>query len=80
MNTDIHFLSYLAQLLLEGEMFQTKAVDKVKAYFYVKLRFLENCTVYEIMWKILYSWTGHMTLWCLRILSRTTKAKNMHSE
>jgi len=30
MNTDIHFLSYLAQLILELEMFQTKVVEKIK--------------------------------------------------
>ena len=32
MKTGIHFWSYLAQFILEWEMFQTKIVGKIKAY------------------------------------------------
>jgi len=33
MKTDIDFLSYLAHLLLELEMFQTKIVEKLETHF-----------------------------------------------
>jgi hypothetical protein len=32
MNTNTHFLSYLDQLVLEWEMFQTQFVQKIKAH------------------------------------------------
>jgi len=32
MQTDIYFLSYLAQFFLEWEMFQTKVVQKIKTH------------------------------------------------
>ena len=32
MKTDVHFWSYLAQFFLEWEMFQTKAVEKIKTH------------------------------------------------
>ena len=33
MQTDIHFLSYLAQLFLERKIFQTKIVEKIVTHF-----------------------------------------------
>jgi len=52
MKTNIHFLSYLAQFFLEWEMFQTKAVQKIKTHFEFSYFFSpENRAVYEIMWK-----------------------------
>ena len=35
MKTYVHFLSYLAHFFLEWEMFQTKAVEKIKAHFFI---------------------------------------------
>jgi len=32
MKTNIRFLSYLAHFFLEGEMFQTKVVEKIKTH------------------------------------------------
>jgi len=34
-NINIHFISYLAQLFLDCEMFQTKVVEKIKTHFSV---------------------------------------------
>ena len=52
MKTDIHFLSYLAHFFLEWEMFQTKAVEKIKTHFLCPKTFYpETLAVYEIMWK-----------------------------
>jgi hypothetical protein len=50
---NIHFLSYLAQFFLELEMFQTKAVEKIKTHILCSANFFfGNCAVYEKMWKI----------------------------
>jgi hypothetical protein len=46
MENDIHFLSYLAQFFLEGEILQTKFVQKVKHTFYIPYFFLENRALY----------------------------------
>jgi hypothetical protein len=45
------FLSKLAQLFLECEMFQTKVVKKSKHTFYVQELFSKNCAGYEMTWK-----------------------------
>jgi hypothetical protein len=50
METNIHFLSYLVHFFLEGEMFQTKVLDKIKTHF-VFSNFFLNCVVSEKMWK-----------------------------
>ena len=39
MKTDIHFWSYLAQFLLEWEMFQTKVVEKIKTHILCSVSF-----------------------------------------
>ena len=39
MQTDIHFSSYIAQLSLEWEMFQTKNLGKIKIYFMFNIFF-----------------------------------------
>jgi hypothetical protein len=52
MNTNIHFLLYLAQLSLEWEMFHTKIVEKIKTHILCsKTFFSENHAVYKIMWR-----------------------------
>ena len=52
MKTDTHLQSYLAQLFLEREMFQTKIVRKIKTHFLYSITlFFENHAVCEIMWE-----------------------------
>jgi hypothetical protein len=50
MQTDIHFTSYLALLLLEWEMFRANFIQKIKTHFIFSNFFVENRAVYEIMW------------------------------
>jgi hypothetical protein len=50
MKTNTHFLSYLAQLLLEWEIFQTEVVEKIKTHFMFN-NFFKNIVIYEIIWK-----------------------------
>jgi len=47
----LHLWQYLAELPLEWEMFETKAVEEIKHAFYVKQLFSENRAFYDIMWK-----------------------------
>jgi len=50
--TDTRFWSYLAQFLLEWEMFYAKVVEEIKNTHFVSSNvFLENRAVYEIRWK-----------------------------
>ena len=42
MNTDTHFLSYLAQFFLEWEMFQTKIVEKIKVHILCSVTFFRK--------------------------------------
>ena len=51
MKTDINFLSYLAHLFLELEIFQTNVVEKIKTHILCSVTFLESRAVYEKMWK-----------------------------
>jgi len=44
--------TFISQFFLEWEMFQTKAVEKIKTYIlYSIISFFENRAVYKIMWK-----------------------------
>ena len=71
MKTDGHFLSFLAQFLLELEMLQTKVVEKIKSHILCPITFfpLKSCC-YEIMWKNIVEQdrpqitTGHMRIAC----------------
>jgi len=47
-----NFRSYLAHFYIEWEAFHTNVVDKFKTYIFLEylFLFLENRTVYEIMW------------------------------
>ena len=47
MKTDIHFLSYLAQFLLEWEMFRAKVLEKIKTHILYSAFFFSNRAVYE---------------------------------
>jgi hypothetical protein len=44
-------IQYLAEFLIEQEMFQKKVEEKMKTHFMFSNLFLENRVVYEIMWK-----------------------------
>jgi len=40
-------------------MFQTKVVEKIKTHILRSIIFFQDCAIYEIMWKILYSQVAH---------------------
>ena len=42
MKTDMRFWSYLAQLFLEWEMFQTKVVEKIKTHILCSITFFQK--------------------------------------
>jgi hypothetical protein len=42
---------YLAHFFIEGEMFHTTVVQKIKAHTSYSITFFEYRAVYEIMWK-----------------------------
>ena len=46
--TDVHLWSYLAQFFLEWEMFQTRAVDKIKTHIlYPRTFFQKSCHLWN---------------------------------
>jgi len=47
MKTNVCFLSYLTQFLLEWEMFQTNFAEEIKTHF-VFSEFFENFAIYDI--------------------------------
>jgi hypothetical protein len=51
MKTNTHFLSYLAHLFLECEMFQTKDVEKTKTNILCYFFFENHAAVYGKMWE-----------------------------
>ena len=42
METNIHFWSYLAQLFLEWEMFQTNIIENIKTHILCAITFLKK--------------------------------------
>jgi len=69
MNTDIHFLSYLAEFFLEREMFQTKVSEKIqKTNFIFSTFFSENCAVCDVLWRnTVQPDRPHNTIWRMRV-------------
>jgi hypothetical protein len=64
-------------------MFHTKFVEAIKIHVLCPIAFffLENSTVYEIMWKTtVQPDEPHMTIWRMRIARWITKAIYAHSE
>ena len=51
MNPNVHLWPYLAQFFLEGEMFQTKVVEKIKTHILLLITHSENRALLEIIWK-----------------------------
>jgi hypothetical protein len=79
--TSIHYLSYLANFFLEGEIFQTKVVEKIRTHILcsVTFFFFENCAAYEKMWKNIVEWgRPHVTVWRVHIACWIPKATNTH--
>jgi len=81
METNIHFTSYFAQSL-KRELFHTKVVEKIKTHILCSVTFfLENSTIYEVMWKNTVEWgSPPMTRWCMRIAFWITKSTNTHTQ
>ena len=79
--TDIHFfLSNLAHFYLEWEMCQTKAAEIIETHILCSVTFLENCAVYEIMWKnIVQPGRPQMTIWRMRIACWISKTTHTHT-
>ena len=52
MKTCVYFWQYLAELILEWEMFPTKVVEKINTHILCSITFFffENGSVSEIMW------------------------------
>jgi hypothetical protein len=48
--SDMHLLSYLAQIVLELNTFQTNVLQIIKYYLHVQ-NSSEKCALYKIMWK-----------------------------
>jgi len=81
MKVDIIFWSYLAQLLLEWEMFQTKVVETTKTHFMFNNYFFENLSVFEIIWRyVVEPDRPQMTTRRMRIACCIPKATNTHPE
>ena len=80
MKTDIHFWPYLAQFLLEWEMFQTKVVVAMKTNILRSVTFYyENRAIYEIERKnIVQRSRPQMTIWSMRIARWIPKTINTH--
>jgi hypothetical protein len=80
------FRSYLVHFLLEGNMFRTNALEKIKTGFLSVTFFSENLVIYEIMWKNIESravhrWqNGSCTLHAgyLRLHTDTIISRNSH--
>ena len=81
MKTNTHFLSYLAQLFLEWNIFQTKVVEKLETRILWSITFFfENRTFSKIMWKSFVEQSrSEMIIWRIRILFRILKATHSHT-
>ena len=52
MKINIQFWWHFAHCFLERQMFQTNLAEKIKHKFYFTKYFVENCAVWEKVWKI----------------------------
>ena len=60
MKAYVRFCSYLAELLLQREILQTKVAGKIKTHILRSVKFSRKSFLYDIMWKkTLQRWTGH---------------------
>ena len=81
MKTNTHFSSHLVQFYTEWEMFQTKAVDKIKTHILcsVILR-IRSSRLWDNVENILESDRPQMTIWRMRTAWWITNATDTHSE
>ena len=70
LDTNIRFLSYLAQFFFVLKMFQPNLQrERLNTNFIFNNFFFENLSVYEIMWKNnVQPDRPQMTVWCIRIV------------
>ena len=83
MKTNIHFLSYLAQLFLEWKIFQTKPVENLETHTVCLMNFFSpgNHGVYEINWEnIVERGRPQITLRCMPIACWMRQTTNTFSE
>ena len=81
MKTYVHLSKYLAEFFLGRDMFQTKAVNKIKTPVLLNNFLFENWAVYETMWKnIVKTDRPLMTVWRMQIAWWMPKATNIHPE
>jgi hypothetical protein len=81
MKINIHFWSHLAQFFLQWEMFQIEVAEKIKTHMLCSVMVLENCAIYEIIWKnIVQPGRPQVTIWCGHIMYWIPKAINTHSK
>jgi hypothetical protein len=69
MTHNIHFRLFMAQFSLEGKMFRTKFVQKIKPHIFSTINFsFENGTIFKVMWKnIVEPGRPQMTKWRMHI-------------
>jgi hypothetical protein len=81
MKPGVKFLASLAQFFLEVEMFQTKFVEYIQTHILFSITVFENRAIYKIICKnIVERGMPQLTMWRMRIASRTTKATNTNLE
>jgi hypothetical protein len=82
MKTNIYFLSYLAYVFLEWEMFQTKVTEEVTTYILFSINCLrKSCHLWDNVEKyIIEPDRPQMTIWRMRIAFWIPKATNTLSE
>jgi hypothetical protein len=80
MKFNIHFLSNLAHLFLEWEMFQTRVVEKIKTHILCSVTFFrESCRLWDNVDNIVER-GPQTTIWRMLIACWVTKATNILSE
>ena len=81
MKTNISVWSYLAQFLLEWEIFEKEFVEKIETHILHSITLFYNRAFCEIMWKNVAERGGpQMTIWRMRIACWIPKATDTHSE
>ena len=79
MKTNIHLWSHFAQFFLEWEMFQTKAVERIKTYLLCSVFSPPKILIF-VMWKnTVEPDRPQITIWRTRIACWIPKATNTHT-
>ena len=80
MKTYVNLCQYLAEFLLELEMFQIKVVLKIKTPVFCPVLSPENPAVCEILWKNMTRYpTDGNVIWCMLFACWITEAKHTHT-